>query len=81
MSCVTHSVGFLPSGNLIRTRDGRIAVLDYGLMTEVTEVQRVALVGYIAHICTEDWEGAAMDLQVLGERGYKSQELRLQGYA
>lgn len=55
------------AGNLIRTPDGRIAILDYGLMTQIDDVQRVALVRFIAHMCTEDWEGAALDLQVLGE--------------
>jgi hypothetical protein len=37
-------------GNLIRTNDGKICVLDFGLMTEVTPEQRIALVEYIAHL-------------------------------
>eukprot|EP00879_Flechtneria_rotunda_P004319 GHRR01004569.1.p1 GENE.GHRR01004569.1~~GHRR01004569.1.p1 ORF type:complete len:718 (+),score=274.25 GHRR01004569.1:178-2331(+) len=37
-------------GNLLRTVDGRICVLDFGLMTEVTPEQRIALVEYIAHL-------------------------------
>jgi aarF domain-containing kinase len=37
-------------GNLIRTTDGKICVLDFGLMTEVTPEQRIALVEYIAHL-------------------------------
>lgn len=57
----------VPAGNLIRTPDGRIAILDYGLMTQMDDVQRVALVRFIAHMCTEEWEGAALDLQLLGE--------------
>jgi hypothetical protein len=40
-------------GNLIRTVDGKICVLDFGLMTEVTPEQRVALVEYIAHLTTQ----------------------------
>ncbi|GLC71027.1 hypothetical protein PLESTF_001062300 [Pleodorina starrii] len=53
-------------GNLIRTPDGRICVLDFGLMTEVTPEQRLALVEYIAHLSTQDWEKLAVDLQTLG---------------
>ena len=37
-------------GNLLRTPDGRVAILDFGLMSEVTEDQRVALVEYITHL-------------------------------
>lgn len=40
-------------GNLIRTNDGKICVLDFGLMTEVTPEQRIALVEYIAHLTTQ----------------------------
>ncbi|KAG2502091.1 hypothetical protein HYH03_000583 [Edaphochlamys debaryana] len=53
-------------GNLIRTPDGKICVLDFGLMTEVTPEQRLALVEYIAHLSTQDWEKLAVDLQTLG---------------
>eukprot|EP00879_Flechtneria_rotunda_P002659 GHRR01002863.1.p1 GENE.GHRR01002863.1~~GHRR01002863.1.p1 ORF type:complete len:1118 (+),score=442.23 GHRR01002863.1:702-4055(+) len=53
-------------GNLLRTVDGRICVLDFGLMTEVTPEQRIALVEYIAHLTIQDWENVARDLQTLG---------------
>ncbi|KAJ9519495.1 hypothetical protein QJQ45_000680 [Haematococcus lacustris] len=65
-------------GNLLRTPEGRIAILDFGLMTEVniapmpqlnTEVsedQRWALMEYIAHLATSNWVEVAKDLQRLG---------------
>lgn len=53
-------------GNLIRTTDGKICVLDFGLMTEITPEQRIALVEYISHLTTQDWENVARDLQTLG---------------
>ncbi|MEW5303771.1 MAG: hypothetical protein WDW36_006430 [Sanguina aurantia] len=53
-------------GNLIRTPDGKICILDFGLMTEVTPAQRIALVEYIAHLSTEDWYQVALDLKTLG---------------
>jgi aarF domain-containing kinase len=50
----------------MRTADGKIVILDFGLMTEVSEDQRIALVEYIAHLTVEDWEGVANDLVKLG---------------
>lgn len=45
----------------------QVVILDFGLMTEVTEDQRIALVEYISHLMVEDWEGVAADLVKLGE--------------
>eukprot|EP00200_Dunaliella_tertiolecta_P007083 CAMPEP_0202368102 /NCGR_PEP_ID=MMETSP1127-20130417/294_1 /ASSEMBLY_ACC=CAM_ASM_000462 /TAXON_ID=3047 /ORGANISM="Dunaliella tertiolecta, Strain CCMP1320" /LENGTH=1245 /DNA_ID=CAMNT_0048963455 /DNA_START=1 /DNA_END=3738 /DNA_ORIENTATION=+ len=53
-------------GNLMRSDDGRLVILDFGLMTEVTVEQREALVSYIAHLINEDWAALAYDLQALG---------------
>ncbi|GAX81708.1 hypothetical protein CEUSTIGMA_g9136.t1 [Chlamydomonas eustigma] len=53
-------------GNLIRTPEGKICILDYGLMTLVTEDQRWAILEYIAHLSTENWGALAVDLQRLG---------------
>lgn len=53
-------------GNLIRTPEGKICILDFGMMTEITPIQRDNLVEYIANITMEDWEGVAMSLKHLG---------------
>eukprot|EP01024_Parvocaulis_polyphysoides_P031316 TRINITY_DN28351_c1_g1_i4.p1 TRINITY_DN28351_c1_g1~~TRINITY_DN28351_c1_g1_i4.p1 ORF type:complete len:703 (+),score=101.06 TRINITY_DN28351_c1_g1_i4:188-2296(+) len=53
-------------GNLIRTPDGRICVLDFGLVTEVSQEQKIALISYIAHLQLQDWEALTVDLQHLG---------------
>lgn len=53
-------------GNLIRTPEGKICIIDFGLMTNVTKEQRDNLVEYIAKLTTEDWEGVAYALQGLG---------------
>ncbi len=53
-------------GNLLRTADGKICVLDFGLMTEVAPERRIALVEYIAHLSVQDWNGVARDLVNLG---------------
>lgn len=39
---------------------------DFGLMTEVSEDQRVALVEFIAHLTMEDWAAVSTDLLHLG---------------
>ncbi|GMH38694.1 hypothetical protein BSKO_06578 [Bryopsis sp. KO-2023] len=53
-------------GNLIRTPEGKICIIDYGLMTTITKEQRDNLVDYIAKLTTQDWEGVAYALQGLG---------------
>ncbi|KAJ7548841.1 hypothetical protein O6H91_07G029700 [Diphasiastrum complanatum] len=53
-------------GNLLRTPDGRLCVLDFGLMTEVTEDQRYTLIEYIAHLINSDYAEVAEDLVRLG---------------
>ena len=53
-------------GNLIRTPEGKICILDFGLMTEVTPDQSIALVEYISHLSVEDWDAVAVDLRKLG---------------
>lgn len=54
------------AGNLLRTADGKICILDFGLMTEVAPERRIALVEYIAHLSVQDWNGVAKDLVNLG---------------
>lgn len=53
-------------GNLIRTPDGKICILDYGLMTDVTPQQSMALVEYISHLSVQDWASVPDDLRKLG---------------
>ncbi len=65
--CVPFHPSTAPAGNLMRTPDGKIVILDFGLMTEVSEDQRIALVEFIAHLTIEDWDGVANDLVKLGE--------------
>lgn len=53
-------------GNLLRTPDGKLCVLDFGLMTEITQDQQYALIEYISHLVNNDFERVAEDLVVLG---------------
>ncbi|CAM9540171.1 unnamed protein product [Chrysoparadoxa australica] len=53
-------------GNFICTTDNKLCVLDYGLMTEVTEDQRYALLEYVSHLTAKDYEATLYDLITLG---------------
>ena len=43
-------------GNMLRTPDGQLVILDFGLMTEVTEDQRYGMIEAIAHLINRDYE-------------------------
>jgi predicted unusual protein kinase regulating ubiquinone biosynthesis (AarF/ABC1/UbiB family) len=53
-------------GNFLLMPDGRLCILDYGMMTEITEDQRVAFIEYIAHLSARDYEKTLTDLVNLG---------------
>lgn len=40
----------MQQGNFLITNDGRLCILDHGLITEIKEEQRIALVQYVAHL-------------------------------
>lgn len=54
------------AGNFLITNDGRLAILDHGLITEIKEEQRIALVQYVAHLLGKDYEATVDDLVKLG---------------
>mmetsp|Transcript_23375 Transcript_23375/g.26200 ORF Transcript_23375/g.26200 Transcript_23375/m.26200 type:complete len:826 (+) Transcript_23375:81-2558(+) len=42
-------------GNMLRTTDGKLAILDFGLMTEITDNQKYGMVEAIAHLINRDY--------------------------
>ena len=52
-------------GNLVRTPDGRLAVLDYGLMTEITDDVKYGMIEAIAHLIHRDYEAIVEDFVTL----------------
>eukprot|EP00242_Pyramimonas_sp_CCMP2087_P001597 CAMPEP_0198231242 /NCGR_PEP_ID=MMETSP1445-20131203/115098_1 /TAXON_ID=36898 /ORGANISM="Pyramimonas sp., Strain CCMP2087" /LENGTH=528 /DNA_ID=CAMNT_0043911845 /DNA_START=305 /DNA_END=1888 /DNA_ORIENTATION=- len=52
-------------GNLIRTPDGRLAVLDYGLMTEISDDIKYGMIEAIAHLINRDYEAIVDDFVTL----------------
>lgn len=48
-------------GNLLATRDGKLAYLDFGMMSEIQPPQRYGLIEAIVHVVNRDFEALAND--------------------
>ncbi len=48
-------------GNMMRTNDGKLAILDFGLMTEVTDNQKYGMIEAIAHLLNRDYSEIGQD--------------------
>lgn len=48
-------------GNLLATPDGKLAYLDFGMMSEVKSYQRYGLIEAVVHMVNRDFEGLAQD--------------------
>jgi predicted unusual protein kinase regulating ubiquinone biosynthesis (AarF/ABC1/UbiB family) len=48
-------------GNLLATRDHKLAYLDFGMMSEIQPPQRYGLIEAIVHVVNRDFEGLAND--------------------
>lgn len=51
---------------MLRTTDGKLAILDFGLMTEITDDQKYGMVEAIAHLINRDYSEIGMDFINLG---------------
>jgi len=52
-------------GNMLRTPDGRLGILDFGLMTRITDDQRYGMVEAIAHLMQRDYAEIGTDFKNL----------------
>ena len=48
-------------GNLLATRDGKLAYLDFGMMSEIRPPQRYGLIEAVVHMVNRDFSGLAHD--------------------
>ncbi|MCV3216616.1 AarF/ABC1/UbiB kinase family protein [Plectonema radiosum NIES-515] len=48
-------------GNLLATPDGKLAYLDFGMMSEIQPLQRYGLIEAIVHVVNRDFDGLAKD--------------------
>ncbi len=53
-------------GNLLRTTDGKLCILDWGMTLDVPSDLQYALLEFIAHINTEDFDNLPQDFVNLG---------------
>ena len=53
------------SGNFLVTANGKLCILDYGLMTSVDEDKRYALLDYVTHLLCKDYASTLNDLITL----------------
>eukprot|EP00286_Rhodomonas_abbreviata_P019417 CAMPEP_0181298536 /NCGR_PEP_ID=MMETSP1101-20121128/5836_1 /TAXON_ID=46948 /ORGANISM="Rhodomonas abbreviata, Strain Caron Lab Isolate" /LENGTH=964 /DNA_ID=CAMNT_0023403567 /DNA_START=29 /DNA_END=2920 /DNA_ORIENTATION=+ len=53
-------------GNFLRTTDGRLCILDFGMCIEVEKDLQYGLIEYIAHLVSEDYAAIPGDLIKLG---------------
>lgn len=48
-------------GNMIRTPDGKLAILDFGLVTKLTDDQKYGMIEAIAHLIHRDYDAIVKD--------------------
>ena len=53
-------------GNLLRTTDGKLCILDWGMTLGVPQDLQYALIEFIAHVNAEDYEAMPNDFVQLG---------------
>ena len=53
-------------GNMLRTPDGQLVILDFGLMTRITDDQKFGMIEAIAHLIHRDYDLIGQDFVSLG---------------
>ena len=53
-------------GNMLRTDDGKLCVLDFGLMSELEDYQKYGMIGAITHLVKKDYYRVVEDFEYLG---------------
>lgn len=52
-------------GNLLAMNDGKLAFLDFGMMSETPQEARFAIIGHVVHMVNRDYEAMARDYYAL----------------
>jgi predicted unusual protein kinase regulating ubiquinone biosynthesis (AarF/ABC1/UbiB family) len=68
-------------GNLLRTRDGRLCILDFGMMLETEPDLQYSLLEFVAHLTSDDFDRVPDDLVKLGFlKAEKLESVRASGF-
>lgn len=54
------------AGNLLRAEDGRLVILDWGLVARISPTLRRSLLRYVGHVLARDYQAVPADLVALG---------------
>lgn len=81
MYSLIRSTGDPHPGNLLRTTDGKLCILDWGMTLEVPDNLQYALLEFIAHINVEDYDAIPQDFINLGfsPEGVTQEKLKSSG--
>ncbi|WOL06847.1 hypothetical protein Cni_G15581 [Canna indica] len=52
-------------GNLLATPEGKLAFIDFGMMSETPEAARSAIIGHVVHLVNRDYDAMARDYYAL----------------
>ena len=51
---------------MIRTEDGKLCIIDFGLMSEMEDYQKYGMIGSITHLIKKDYLKVVEDFDFLG---------------
>lgn len=62
LTICSQTLCFLVSQNLLRTDDGRLCILDFGMTLETPPDLQYSLLEFIAHLTSENYDAIPQDL-------------------
>ena len=62
--CQTYEL--LIAGNLLRTPEGKLCILDWGMVTQLPPELQLTMIEHMAHLTSSDYEEVPRDLLLLG---------------
>lgn len=66
ITCFYHYFHLQHPGNLLRTTDGKLCILDFGMTLDIDKNLQYSLLQFVAHLTSENYDDLAEDLVNLG---------------
>ena len=70
-----HTHKIQQPGNLLRTTDGKLCILDWGMVTRLDPDLQITLIEHMAHLTSADYEEIPKDLLLLGFINEKNEDV------